>query len=375
VRIIDQQAPLAPDSTSWTVDSVPIASIGVESGPAPHQFGRIAGVARLSDGRVVVADAQAHEIRFFDALGKHLHSVGREGGGPGEFMNFSHLMLTGVDSILVLDYEGARAHRLDPNGEYVRTFFPRVGAERAPISPVVLGTFSDGSVLLQIDLHNCSGRGRTEGFCEDSAEFVRTLEGGTVLRSFGVLPVERQHRLYTTSGRAVETARYFGRGYGGIFADRFYYADAERRELRRYDGDGRLERIVRIAFPVEALPASANKAPKPAEGASAQTRRLREEEQDAGARFDPPRHRPPFDGMLMDRAGNMWLRRVGTGPETWWVADTSGLVRYSVRMPRMWLLPAAAFNNRGDIGDDYIVAGRVGRETEVETANVFRIRK
>jgi len=60
---------------------------------------------RLANGTVVVvADAQALELRAFDERGAHLCTAGRGGEGPGEFIRIiTHLSSLGGDSRLASD--------------------------------------------------------------------------------------------------------------------------------------------------------------------------------------------------------------------------------------------------------------------------------
>ena len=59
--------------------------VGLLDGPDEYIFGNITGAVRLEDGSVVVADEQSHEVRKYDAGGRHLWTSGREGEGPGEY--------------------------------------------------------------------------------------------------------------------------------------------------------------------------------------------------------------------------------------------------------------------------------------------------
>ena len=73
-------------------DSVRIGRSGLEGdGDLAYYFGETRGVAKLADGRVAVADRQAHTIRIFDPDGTYHRSVGRSGRGPGEFRNIEGL--------------------------------------------------------------------------------------------------------------------------------------------------------------------------------------------------------------------------------------------------------------------------------------------
>lgn len=58
--------------------------IGQVDGEGPDVFGRIGGLLADADGRIIVADYQASEVRVFTADGEHSFSFGREGSGPGE---------------------------------------------------------------------------------------------------------------------------------------------------------------------------------------------------------------------------------------------------------------------------------------------------
>ncbi|HEX2167578.1 MAG TPA: hypothetical protein VHG09_10145 [Longimicrobiales bacterium] len=65
-----------------TVDQV----IGGADEKSPeYEFGRVAGLALLADGRVALVDGINNLVRVFSREGKHLFAFGREGAGPGEF--------------------------------------------------------------------------------------------------------------------------------------------------------------------------------------------------------------------------------------------------------------------------------------------------
>lgn len=60
------------------------ARIGELEGPAEYLFGDITSVAADADGRIYVADRIDSSIHAYDAAGRHLAQIGREGEGPGE---------------------------------------------------------------------------------------------------------------------------------------------------------------------------------------------------------------------------------------------------------------------------------------------------
>src|SRR5687768_6706531 len=65
VRIVETASLASADSTDWSVDTTAMVSIGVFEGADPYVFGDIAGATRDGQGRIIIADRQANEIRFF----------------------------------------------------------------------------------------------------------------------------------------------------------------------------------------------------------------------------------------------------------------------------------------------------------------------
>jgi len=125
---------------AWTVGEPTVTS----AQGAGTDFFRVAGAARLSDGRLVVADEGSSEVRFFAPDGTHLLSVGGRGEGPGEFALIQSMGPAGGDSVWVYDYGAARITVLAPDGAIARTI---------PVTPplpagILVGRRSDGSFVL-----------------------------------------------------------------------------------------------------------------------------------------------------------------------------------------------------------------------------------
>jgi hypothetical protein len=60
-------------------------SIGELEGADEYTFGAINEVEVADDGRIYVFDRQVPALREFDAAGKYVRTLGRKGGGPGEY--------------------------------------------------------------------------------------------------------------------------------------------------------------------------------------------------------------------------------------------------------------------------------------------------
>lgn len=102
IRIVSYARNDAPKQ-HWTLDSKPLLEIGGVADEGPTSFARIVGAARLSDGRIAVANAQPSEIRMFSASGAFLRSLGRNGEGPGEFNQRLFRLLRADDSLIGID--------------------------------------------------------------------------------------------------------------------------------------------------------------------------------------------------------------------------------------------------------------------------------
>lgn len=103
----------------WHLTGAPLLEIGIREGEAVYQLDRASGSVRLDDGRVVVLDGGSSQLRFFDAQGTFLQSVGSTGEGPGEFRNPTRLRRTLGDSLQVWDAILGRLSFFDLQGTFL----------------------------------------------------------------------------------------------------------------------------------------------------------------------------------------------------------------------------------------------------------------
>ena len=122
IRIVEN-APPAVSNEVWSVDTVPVLRIGQVNGMPEHQLYRVGPLARLSDGTVVVA--LVSELRFYAADGTWMQTVGRQGGGPGEYEEIGMLRRLRGDSLLVWDGGQRRVTVLGPDGSFGRAHIAR----------------------------------------------------------------------------------------------------------------------------------------------------------------------------------------------------------------------------------------------------------
>lgn len=105
------------DTTTWrlVLDHVVQPAAG-----APGELGKPDGIALLPDGRLFVTDQSPTAIRLYDATGKFVRDVGREGSGPGEYK--SPFIAAGSHWLAVQDPELSRATLYTFGGTLIRSF-------------------------------------------------------------------------------------------------------------------------------------------------------------------------------------------------------------------------------------------------------------
>jgi hypothetical protein len=99
------------------VEMVEELSIGVLDGADELMFGSIGSMAVDEEGGIYAFDSQVPALRYFDADGNYIRTLGREGGGPGEYSDFvGRLVLRRDGKIVVPDVGNARLSLFEPDG-------------------------------------------------------------------------------------------------------------------------------------------------------------------------------------------------------------------------------------------------------------------
>ncbi|HEX7118291.1 MAG TPA: 6-bladed beta-propeller [Longimicrobiales bacterium] len=115
------RAGAAQEPAVWRLSAEPLLQIGVVEGAPEYQLFRAVSSVRLGDGRIAVLNAGSHELRFYDAEGRFVASVGRRGKGPGEFLAPARLYRMAADSLMVFDRANVRFSVHAPDGTFVRS--------------------------------------------------------------------------------------------------------------------------------------------------------------------------------------------------------------------------------------------------------------
>jgi hypothetical protein len=376
IRIIDNAKPAWSPGREWRLSEQPILAIGGGAG-ADGALGRIAGVTRLSDGRVVVADQSTLQLKFYDASGRHLKSVGGKGQGPGQFRDFNTITRLAGDSIAVETRDIASIFA--PSGTFVRNvqfgpFSP--GALQTPFVSA-LGRFDNGTAVVADFPQGQRGPAGPRQWV-DSASLFLVDRAGTVARPLGKAPIV-VFVAGTTHPSPLDFGPQAAYASSGLA---FHWGFPDQYAIRVYDADWKLERIIRRAW-----------TPRPLTGTeidvyvdgwmqmwSKQTGAEREAERKEMREQTYPEFLPAYSAILATAPGEIWVREpdltgapgcwclagLSTVPSKWSVFDAGGRWLGDVAMPPRFI-PL-------EIGADYVL-GRARDADDVPHAVMYRLKK
>ncbi len=371
VRIVDNVAPVWRAGRGWRLSEQPMLAIGGRPG-AGDTLGRIVGATRLSDGRIVVADGTANQLRFYDATGRPLASV-----GPGELRGIRAIARLQGDTLAV---DGLRGTTLvAPDGQLVRTVqfgpFPP-GALQTPVA-MALGRFADGAAVVA-DYPQGARRPAGAQRWVDSSSLFLVDRGGAVVRPLGTAPV-----VVLIAGRSHPSPMDLGpQAVYASSGHTMYLGFSDRYAIGVYDRDFRLQRIVRRAWTPRPLTAPEIDAYvdgwmqlwSKATGAE----RTAERAEMRGQAY--PDSLPAYGALLATPSGELWVRApdltgapgcwclagLSTVPSPWSVFDAGGRWLGEVAMPARFI-PL-------EIGADYVL-GRARDTDGVARVVMHRLEK
>jgi hypothetical protein len=203
-----------------------------------------------------------------------------------------------------------------------------------------------------------------------------------VLATYGVFVSRRKHHVRVERNQYESLEDVQPQPYWATYGSRFYYTDSDRMEVLVFGAQGELERIIRVRYDPPAP--SAETFALPFDVARNDGRRSVDESrrtrlmQDAYASAERRERVPAHGGMLIDRGGNVWIKEFpfvrAKGAFRWFVFDTAGVLRHSVRVPTAVLPPHPTFRWKGEIGDNYVLTVRFG-EFGVESVQYYPLLK
>jgi hypothetical protein len=331
VRIVVNQVPATGFSPFATL--TPSPTLVVAGGGSGSE---VSGAVTLPDGRIAMADATSREIRFHDASGGFIASVGGEGEGPGRFQSVPRIGHVAGDTLWVADHRGGQLALVTPGGEAGRYAFPQ--------GLTVAGRFADDGYLMVPQWSpSLLEADWVEGVRRDSATWGVWWPRGPAAAQILDFPHDEMMVLKGAED-PIAAAPPFGRRTSRVVgAEGFWAGDEVAFEIRRYRPDGQLAAILRLEGVdltlTEALKESVR--PPRSEGDTALVDRLWK-----GA----PPTRPAYTRLLLDATGDLWVAEHVAGsrpPLNWLVFSPDAVALGIVSMP-------AGFEPL-EIGADYVL--------------------
>ncbi len=317
VRIVLNRVPPAGFGAYAALTPSPDLVVG-ESGSGSE----VSGAVTLPDGRIAVADAGSREIRFHDAAGSLIASVGGEGEGPGRFQSVSRLGHVAADTVWVADHRAGQLALVTPAGEAVRFAFPA--------GLTVAGRYDDdGYVMVPRWSPSLLEADWVEGVRRDSASWGVWWPRGVAAVQLPDFPHDELMVLKGAEGPMAGVPPFGRRTSRVVGADGFWAGDQVTFEIRRYRPDGRPVAILRLEGVDLTLSEALKESVRPprSEGDTALVDRLWR---------GVPATRPAYTRLLLDAAGNLWVAEhvAGTQPPiTWLVFSPEGAALGAVTMP------------------------------------------
>ncbi len=302
-------------------------TIGSVEGPPETLFAGIVGVVRLPSGLIVVGDGGNQVIRFFSGAGKHVRSAGRQGRGPGEFMNLRWLGACPNDELLAVDPALGRFSVISAtDGRLLRT--------------VPMQTWLRGNQLL-----SCGAGQQMVALLDQPREIG---EKGKVMRAPAALV---RFRLDSESSdtlvRVPGTDYYFalrvpgfsalplgGHAYAASGGGTIYVAQNNESRIQVINAATGQLRAIEHGLRRRRLTAAAWREAKLEMVEQFPLGRTRKLVADVLAEAPVPATQPAFLDLKADRVGRVWLRvPSSTSLTTWRVLDAHGRHLASVTMP------------------------------------------
>ena len=360
VVIVENGRPALDSRLGWRVGEAPAVTIGSPAGDPAYELFRVGGATRLSDGRIVVANAGSGELRVFDSDGVHLESWGGQGDGPGEFgpMAPSRVMPWPGDSLMARDPFSGRASIFGIDGTFGRALRPE------GVYTNVVGPLPDGRVFAAtLTTYSGSPQGTSE-LARPDVEYGILEADGSVHGDLGAYPGSELYVVNTANGPRPRRHPFTRNAYPLVWGDRVVITANDRYEIRVYRTDGSLARIVRRDHEVRA-PTRADLRDHVARQNSGQP--------EAGFTLDAVADMPlvesfpAFGRVFVDRLGYLWVeeyRLPGEDHRLWTVFDPEGRVLGLVDMPDITRIL--------EIGEDYIL-GRREDELDIEYVDLWTL--
>ena len=365
-----------PTNVAATLASSPTVEIGGGADPAGDLAGVVAAV-KLGDGRIAIAEQSTASIKLFDTRGRFVRSIGRKGGGPGEFSAITRLGLLKGDSLAVYDGLRGTLSVFDTTGKLARTSRLVTGMGGLRLE----GMLADGTMILTRGYNPRFSR--TSRLERDSISYVTATPGAEALDTIVTVPGSEIY-LFAGAEFSSRNPLPFGKvSLIGILSDRLAIATGDQWEVQIRARDGRLLELHRVRH--QTAPVSKGDIARYKQGTIDRMRNVRVTAAGGGggppgsdwiARQERmletvpyPSTHAPYDSLLIAAGGELWVRsagKPGDDPRVWIALAPSGAALGTVSVP--------AGTRVLEVGRDYVIAVRRD-EDDVEHVGLYPLRR
>jgi hypothetical protein len=293
-----QHAPPHRDLQGHFVRARLLAQLPTDSDTASVYFEHPVGATRFPDGTIAVADGLAPAIRFFDAQGAFLRSVGREGEGPGEFATLNWMGRCGTGTVTVWDFSLLRFTTVTATGE-IRGQGRLEDIWEIPRPPAILSCSRAGHTALLLRLSGERIRGRDISVLTAPLYLVSSRGVATLIdEAAPVIEWINDERIY----RPVSMTTQFA-----VSDSRLYVSRSDSAQIRIYDLNGHLEEVLTLDL-VRRAPTDGH-VRRNAEERTAfiSDRAGRSRFVDRYMTLPRPAYLPYHNGIHLDAAGHLWV--------------------------------------------------------------------
>ena len=366
IAIVENWIDTVGARAGWVVGGTPTLTIGGLDAPESEQLFRVSGGRRLMDGRIVIADGGAADVRVFGANGTLLRTHGRKGDGPGEFQSPKLAGVRGGDTLVIYDGDLRRVSLVHADSGFARSY--RVGTEGGGY-PVAIGLTGEGGLAIGGGMFFSSASGFPTGAVRPNSQYVILTPGGAVQGDLGEVPAAEMFAR-TSENSFSASALPFGRVTAAAAgSDELWLGTGDAWEISAYRLDATLKRIVRFHRPLTRVTEAMRDADlaERLEGADSdnEARDIRNSDRDMPLRT----HAPPYQTMIVDALEHVWIGEYllpGETARTYTIVDPDGRAAGRVTLPTR--------TQPLDIGSDYLL-GLTRDDFDVERLTLWTLRR
>lgn len=291
----------------------------------------IVAARELSDGRLAVLSRGSEEVLIFTESGALDMTIGREGSGPGEFVDPIELLILQGDSIVVWDWDLNRISLFDASGSLVRTI--------APDPPVAVptggfGALGDGFVIAS---HQVMQFFEGPDFTPQYLQLLAYDSRGELTDTVATLPFGSL-AIVNPEANLMGSPTFEPEGMFASSGSAVYTSDGASPEVAIRGLDGRVSRLVRWRSPDRAVFRSDIETYRESRLAGLEGGFL-ELIRDQLDRVPTADVFPTASAVALGSQGDLWVRRYvrpSAATAEWWRFDGNGAFRCALGMPLDW---------------------------------------